>query len=280
MKSYTCAEADRPLFLATEKGYLAIPGIMAVDIKSWGDFLTAIAQLKKPEAQERYKTIVIDTLDNLAFLAIEDILQKKGVNSLSEIAYGGGYTILETMFRKAFKELTERYGVMIIAHPNQKQDDNEEKTRYWDLAVNKKVKAIAVGLMDLLIFVERTRDHNELNIAHFKPTEQWEAKTRFSNIVSSVPLSYANICKAVKDATGSNAVAKVERNISQETEYSIAEFQTIKDRVNALAQELVISKGLEPVKNKINFILAKPLQNADIADTERLLLLESELKEL
>lgn len=147
-KTTTASQAPNSLILATEAGYKAIPGVMAIDIRSWSEFLTAVAQLKKPEAKERFKTIIIDTLDNLAFYAIEEILAKNGVSKISDIAFGGGYVQLELMFRKTLKELADRYGVFIIAHPNQKQEEVEgqkDKNQYWDLAVNKKVKGIAIG---------------------------------------------------------------------------------------------------------------------------------------
>ena len=286
-KTTTMMQADKPLLLATEKGYLAIPGVIAIDIKSWSDFLTVVAQLKKPEARERYKTIVIDTLDNLAFYANEEVLAKNGVSKISDVPYGGGYVQLEAMFRKALKEIADRYGVIIIAHPNQKQEDiavegttDPKKNQYWDLAVNKKIKGIAIGMMDLLIFVEHNRRPNVPNVAHFIASDNWEAKTRFANIVPSTTFSFENIKKAITDAAGVKAVTTVTRSVEETVERTGEDFSTLKARVEQFATELVAKKGLEPVKQKIGFILGKSLKDADIADYERLLLLEGELATL
>jgi hypothetical protein len=71
MKTTTASKAPNSIIIATEAGYKAIPGVIAVDVRSWSDFLTVIAQLKKAEAKERFKTVIIDTLDNLAFYALE-----------------------------------------------------------------------------------------------------------------------------------------------------------------------------------------------------------------
>lgn len=65
-----------------------ISGAMAVDVNSWPDILTVVSQLKKPEAQELYKTIVIDTLDELVFYAEQYILQANGVSKPTDIPYG------------------------------------------------------------------------------------------------------------------------------------------------------------------------------------------------
>lgn len=286
-KTTTMMKADSPLLIATEKGYLAIPGVLAVDVKSWSDFLTVVAQLKKPEARAKYKTVVIDTLDNLAFYATEEVLAKNGVSKISDVPYGGGYVQLEAMFRKALKEIADRYGVIIIAHPNQKQEDvfvegtpEAKKNQYWDLAVNKKIKGIAIGMMDLLIFVEHNRRPNVPNVAHFIASDNWEAKTRFANIVPSVDFSFENIKKAITNAAGAGAVNTVTRTVTETVERTGEEFGVLKARVEKFALELVDKKGYEPVKQKITYILGKQLKDADIADYDRLVLLEDELATL
>lgn len=282
-KTTTASKAPKSLILATEAGYKAIPGVLAVDIRSWSDWLTAIAQLKKPEARERFKTIIIDTLDNLAFYGVEEVLSKNGVSKISDIPYGGGYTQLEAMFRKSLKELADRYGVIIIAHPNQKQEDiegSEKKNQYWDLAVNKKVKGIAVGIMDMLIFVEHNRRPDVPNIAHFYASDSWEAKTRFSNIIPSTVFSYENIVKAVSDAAGEKSIKEVKRNVSEGAEIDHAEFEVFKATVGELASAKVSEKGLEPVKDKIAYCLGKTIGSSDIGDYDRLKVLYEELKNM
>ena len=282
-KTTTASKAPNSIIIATEAGYKALPGVIAVDVRSWSDFLTVIAQLKKAEAKERFKTVIIDTLDNLAFYALEEVLAKNGVSKISDVPYGGGYVQLDLMFRKTLKELADRYGVIIIAHPNQKQEDVEgqkEKNQYWDLAVNKKIKGIAIGIMDLLIFVEHNRRPDVPNVAHFYASDSWEAKTRFANIVPSVEFSYENIKNAIAAAAGANASPVVERTLIDKVQVSTEDFFALKEDVNLLAQQKVASAGLEPVKEKINYVLAKPLSQTDIADYERLLILQEELKSM
>ena len=42
--------------------YNAIPGIIAQDITSWGEIKQVLRELKKPEVQETFKTIIVDTV--------------------------------------------------------------------------------------------------------------------------------------------------------------------------------------------------------------------------
>lgn len=51
------------LLLAFEKGYNALPGVMAQDITSWTDLKMVLRELKRTEVKQVYKSIVIDTVN-------------------------------------------------------------------------------------------------------------------------------------------------------------------------------------------------------------------------
>ena len=51
------------LILAFERGYNALPGVMVMDVTSWGEMKQIVRELKKPEVKEVYKSIIIDTVD-------------------------------------------------------------------------------------------------------------------------------------------------------------------------------------------------------------------------
>lgn len=50
------------LLLATERGYNALPGVMAQDITSWAELKATVRELKKPEVQAVYHSLIIDTV--------------------------------------------------------------------------------------------------------------------------------------------------------------------------------------------------------------------------
>jgi hypothetical protein len=106
LKTTTALQAPDSILLAAEKGYLAHPGVHAVDIKEWVDVLAFAAQLKRPEVKAKYKNVIIDTLDALVFIALQEIFTRHQISDLAELPYGKGYTILENMFRKFFKTIT------------------------------------------------------------------------------------------------------------------------------------------------------------------------------
>ena len=140
------SKIPQSLFLATEPGYKALPGVKAVDINSWTDVLQVVNQLKQPAAKERYKTIVIDTLDEFVFLAEQHIISANGVDDLTAIPWGRGYKLLEEALRKVFRSIVKDYGLLLIAHDGRKQDEENKDLYYASLNFNRKVKRVVMGL--------------------------------------------------------------------------------------------------------------------------------------
>lgn len=62
-KTTLASQMPNSLLIAWEKGYNAIPGIMAQDVKSWAEMKMVLKELKKPEVQDTFKCIVIDTVN-------------------------------------------------------------------------------------------------------------------------------------------------------------------------------------------------------------------------
>lgn len=57
------SQMPSPLVLAFERGYNAIANIFAQDVTSWSEMKQIVNQLKKKEVKERFKTVVIDTVN-------------------------------------------------------------------------------------------------------------------------------------------------------------------------------------------------------------------------
>ena len=55
-KTTTASRFPESLLLAFEKGYNAIPGIMAQPINSWAEFRKVLRQLKSEEVKQKFST--------------------------------------------------------------------------------------------------------------------------------------------------------------------------------------------------------------------------------
>ena len=282
-KTTLASKIPNSLLLATEPGYKAIPGVMAVDINNWTDVLQVVSQLRKPEAQEKYKTIVIDTLDEFVFLATQYLLQREGVSDLTDILWGKGYNMLEDMMRSVFRQIQQSYGLILIAHDGRKVDEEDNKLFYASLNFNRKVKRVVMGLLDILAYVESSRGEKE-SIMHFRDSDKWEAKSRFGKIVPSCPFSYEGLVKAVADAVAGVATTTERQsvNISTNALPSLEVFEEFLAQFNEQAMSVInaTGKGAE-VKEAIERALSgRKLSQATIQDYFILQELKEELENI
>ena len=56
-KTTIATRFPKHLLLAFEKGYSAIPGVMAQPINSWSEFRKVLRQLKDSEVQNKFETV-------------------------------------------------------------------------------------------------------------------------------------------------------------------------------------------------------------------------------
>lgn len=61
-KTTLATQMEGALLLAFEKGYNALPGVMAQDITSWAEMRQVYRELKRPEVKETFKCVVVDTI--------------------------------------------------------------------------------------------------------------------------------------------------------------------------------------------------------------------------
>ena len=90
------------LILAFERGYNALPGVIAQDVNSWGEMKQIYRELKKPEVQAVYKTIAVDTVDIAADLCQKYICSQLGIEQMGD---GGWGTNSWTRYKKEFEEV-------------------------------------------------------------------------------------------------------------------------------------------------------------------------------
>lgn len=60
------SQMDGALLIAFEPGYHALPGVMAQDVTSWSEMKQVYRELKRPEVRERFKAVIVDTIDSVA----------------------------------------------------------------------------------------------------------------------------------------------------------------------------------------------------------------------
>ena len=197
-KSTFCAGADNALFLATEAG-LNFLEVYEQPISSWTGFLDTCREIAKGEHQ--FRTIVIDTIDNLYKLCADHVLSKHRVEHQSDLEYGKGWDLVNGELYKKLTALSLLpYGLIMVSHAQEK----EVKTRTGkELKIAPTLpgsaRKIVLGMCDFILYAEvqeQLDDEQKIvgyeRVIHTMPTTIYEAGNRSQfALPDPIPLSYS-----------------------------------------------------------------------------------------
>lgn len=94
-KTTLAVQMPDAILLAFERGYNALPGVMAQDITSWGELKQVYRELKKPAVKEKYKSVIIDTIDIAADMCQKYVCDQNGITALGELGFGKGWNLFK-----------------------------------------------------------------------------------------------------------------------------------------------------------------------------------------
>lgn len=180
------------LFLAFESGYGALAGVMAIDITKWGDLVQATKELKKPEIQEKFKVLVIDTVDIFHKYATKFICQREGVQALGDIPHGKGYAMVDDLefdMIKAWENLG--YRLFFISHSKEKTEKlatGGEVLKYIP-SVERRCLGIVSKFVDNILFGYVGPDAEkggEKRVLYTRETLTYQAGSRFAKLPSEI----------------------------------------------------------------------------------------------
>ena len=224
-KTTFCAtQLPKPLIVATEKGYAAIPGVMAVDVTKWTQFKQIVKQLENPAAREKYETVVIDTAVILNSLCEEYICQQNGVNSLSEIPYGKGYGLYEKELSNIFRKITMMgLGLVFITHQEIKINKNDKGEEYETIqpVLDKRGMKVINALVDFILYIGSEWDETGNNNRYFytRNTPFITAGSRFGQMKSKIPFTYNDLISEIQKAIESGVQGNLNLIINEEPKF-------------------------------------------------------------
>lgn len=114
--------APGALLLAFERGYNALPGVMAQDITTWGQMKEVLRELKKPDVKAAFKTIIVDTVDIASVLCEKYICSQLGIENIGDGGWStNGWAKVKREWEQTFRIITmEGYAVIFISHSKDK----------------------------------------------------------------------------------------------------------------------------------------------------------------
>lgn len=144
-KTTTACKFPKPLLLATERGYSAIPGVKALPINSWGEIKQAVGQLKTKEAKESFVSVVLDTVDIAVDLCVKYTCADKGVSNIGDIPFGQGYAMVAKEFDETLRRIAQLgYSLIMISHSTDKVFTDESGVEYNKIVPTLDKKAVNI----------------------------------------------------------------------------------------------------------------------------------------
>ena len=254
------------MLLAFEKGYNAIPGAMAQPINSWSEFKKTLKQLANDEVKQKFETIIIDTAD-LAFDYCEKYICDNavrpdggfGVDSIGDIPYGKGYTLVAKEFDDALRSIVQmNYGLVMISHSVDKTFKDENGAEYNQIVptLGNKARNIVSRMTDIIGYSRavQTEDGGTKTMLFMRGTPRYMAGSRFKYTPDYIEFNYQSLVDAIGDAIdkqmaedGGELFTEERNNLYQDTTKEL-NFDELVASFNNYVEQLAASCGEEYFK--------------------------------
>ena len=259
-KTTIASKFPKALVFAFEKGYSAIPGIMAMPVNSWREFRSYLVDLKDEDTKEMYKTIVIDTADIAYDYCCEYICNQEGKDNTADIPYGKGYQLVMREFDKCIRKILQMdYGLVLISHAQDVTLKDEQGVEYQQMmpTLDKRGRLVCERTCDIIGLTRpvKQEDGRTVTKMFLRETPRYVAGSRFRYTPDVIDLSYDNLVKAINDAidkeaqeTGNQYVTATKSNLYAETDDEVYDFPVMMDEFSTL----------------VGALMAKDLQNRSV----------------
>lgn len=172
-----------------EKGNLKESAIQQLD-----DIIVALSNQKGTEDQ-KFKTVVIDVVDDICVMIEQAICLDAGVQALSDIPYGKGYAIFNTALQQFVMDLKALpMNVIYISREVSITDESTGQTTYKQ-SLKDKYYNIINGNCDLVIRTSKIGQGQ--NISYFREVKAVRTKYEPENITDKKVLRLLESCQGM-----------------------------------------------------------------------------------
>lgn len=247
-KTTIASKFPKSLLVAFEKGYAALPGVMAAPVNSWSDFLKILRQLKEEKAKESFETIIIDTADIAYDYCEQYICSVNSVDAINKIPFGQGFTMAGKEFDSKLRQIVQLgYGLVVISHAADKTFKDETGIEYNKIVptLGNKPRIICTRLCDIIAYsrVVETPEGND-TMLFMRGTPRFEAGSRFKYTPDYIKFNYHALVEAIGEAIdkqsaedGDTFISDDRQNIYKET--AEVDFDVIVEEFNTIVNNLM-----------------------------------------
>lgn len=273
------AQMPGELILATERGYNALPGVIVQDITSWSDIKQVVRELKKPEIQAVYKSLIIDTIDLAADMCQKYVCNQLGIENIGDGGWtNNGWDKYKREFEDVFRTLAQLgYAILFISHDKEITIKPENGIEYQQIRSSMQTSALKIveNMSDIIAYAHPViREGQPRRILTLRSADNSiRCGCRFKYMAPEIDFSYDNLVKALNDAIDKEAAETGGKFITEER---IAAIETPTYDYDALMNEFATIAGelmnKEPTyyQPRITQIVEKYLgKGKKVADTTR-----------
>lgn len=249
-KTTLASQMDKALLLAFEKGYNAIPGIMAQDISTWGEMKQVVRELKKQEVKDTFKCVVVDTVDIAAALCEKYICGQLGIENIGDGGWAvNGWAKVKKEFEEVFRTISQLgYSLFFISHAKDKTFKRQDGTEYNQIvtSLSTAYDEIIKNMVDIFGYAHSVIDANgnsKVMLTLRSADNSVDAKSRFKYIDPEIEFNYQSLEKAINDAidkeekaSGNKDLFTDERNINEIKELN---FDDIKNKFDTIVTNII-----------------------------------------
>ena len=245
-------QAPGALLLAFERGYNALPGVLAQDITTWGQMKEVLRELKKPEVKAAFKTIIVDTVDIASVLCEKYICSQLGIENIGDGGWStNGWAKVKREWEQTFRAITmDGYAVIFISHSKDKTFKTKNAPEYNQIvpSCSTAYNEIIKNMADIMGYINV--DGNMRSLVLRSPDGSVDCKCRFKHIAPVIEFSYQSLVNALNDAIDKEAVETNNQFITNEraTMAPVVEYN-----YEALMSEFSVIAGDLMNKNQTKF---------------------------
>ena len=253
-KTTLATQMKGSLLLAFERGYNALPGVIAQDITSWSEFRQVYRELKKPEVKATFNAVILDTVDIAADMCQKYICNQKDIESLGDLGYGKGWTAFKEEFNEVIRGLTQLgYAVFFIGHHKEVTVTDPDGTERIVIrpSLSNSTRTVVEGMADIYGYAHQSRASEMSVLTLRSPDDSISCGGRFKYLPNEIPLSYSNLVSALNEAIEKEAAENGGQFVTNE-----------KLKVTTLEKEYDYDEMMKTVNDLINQLMALNQSNA------------------
>ena len=282
------------LLLAFERGYNALPGVIAQDITTWGEMKQVVRELKKPEVKERFKSLIIDTADIAADCCQKYICSQLGIENIGD----GGWTVngwakYKKEFEDTFRTLTQLgYAVVFISHDKEKTIKPQNANEYQQIGSSMQSSALSIieNMADIIGYAHPkvTDMGSQMVLTLRSPDNSVRCGCRFKYIEPEIPFTYSALTDALNKAIDKEAMETNNQFVTDERQAApiikTYDYETLMSEFQGLVGKLM-EKNAATNSAKLTHIIerylgkGKKVSDATIEQAEFIYLINEEIKD-